>query len=218
MGSHHITLEQVKAARALLGWNQQDLATAASLSKPALANFERGTVNPRVETLNSLQKALEAAGIEFTEGPGVRLQRNTLVVQIFEGPDSLSRLWGDILNTLSAGDERLVYGVNDAQFIDCVGRLRFDKAMKKFHKAGIGARVLSSAEDTIHLDPYSEYRILNNTHTENVAYFVYKNKYAILLWEPLPRVVLIENQLISDNYRRQFEGQWKMASVPEQPK
>lgn len=69
-----ITAPQIRAARAMLGWKQTDLATAASISEMSVKNIERGTNDPRVSTLTAIQSALQAAGVEFIDddrGEGV---------------------------------------------------------------------------------------------------------------------------------------------------
>ena len=67
---------QIKAGRALLGWSQADLAGKAELSKTALVSIEGSKSDPKASTLARIQRALESAGIEFTNGdaPGVRLK------------------------------------------------------------------------------------------------------------------------------------------------
>ena len=67
---------QIKAARALLEWTQADLAGRSELSKTALVNIEGGKSDPRASTLARIERVLEEAGIEFTNGdaPGVRLK------------------------------------------------------------------------------------------------------------------------------------------------
>lgn len=73
-----ITARQIRAARALLGWSQQQLADKAIVSLNALARLETGNVDSRVSTLNAIQKSLTKAGIEFLDadqkGEGVRLR------------------------------------------------------------------------------------------------------------------------------------------------
>jgi predicted transcriptional regulator len=73
-----ITARQIRAARALLGWSQQQLADKAIVSLNALARLEKGIVDSRVSTVLSVQKALTKAGVEFLaadqEGEGVRLK------------------------------------------------------------------------------------------------------------------------------------------------
>jgi DNA-binding XRE family transcriptional regulator len=71
-----LTSAQCRAARALVGWSQQQLATASKVAKPTIANFEAGKSIPYERTANDLVAALESAGVEFTNGnqPGVRLR------------------------------------------------------------------------------------------------------------------------------------------------
>lgn len=64
-----ITIAQIRAARAMLGLKQQELAQKAGLSTGTLNNIERGVqTDPKLSTLKAIQKALEAEGVEFTEG------------------------------------------------------------------------------------------------------------------------------------------------------
>jgi predicted transcriptional regulator len=72
-----ISSRQIRAARALLDWSQQQLADKAIVSLNALVRLESGKVDPRVSTLEAIEKTLVKAGIEFipsgTKGEGVRL-------------------------------------------------------------------------------------------------------------------------------------------------
>lgn len=68
---HMITTAQMRAARALIGWKQAELAAAAGISLTALNNIERGSSDPKASTLDAIQRALEAAGVRFLEDGGV---------------------------------------------------------------------------------------------------------------------------------------------------
>jgi transcriptional regulator with XRE-family HTH domain len=72
-----ITSELIRAARALLRWEQRQLSEASSVSLPTLKRLEAkpGNLAAHASTVAALVKALETAGIEFTNGerPGVRL-------------------------------------------------------------------------------------------------------------------------------------------------
>ena len=78
-----ISAEQLRAARALLGWSQTQLAEKAGLSLPTVkrVEIERG---PRVSDAArlALRVALESGGVEFISenggGPGVRLRKRQL--------------------------------------------------------------------------------------------------------------------------------------------
>ena len=74
-----LTSELIRAARALLRWEQRDLAEISSVSLPTIKRLESkpGILGAHVSTVAALQRALENAGIEFIAenggGPGLRL-------------------------------------------------------------------------------------------------------------------------------------------------
>jgi hypothetical protein len=74
-----ITSELVRAARALLRWEQRHLAEASSVSLPTIKRLEArpGILVAHNSTVAALRRAFEDAGVEFTNGdqPGVRLRR-----------------------------------------------------------------------------------------------------------------------------------------------
>jgi transcriptional regulator with XRE-family HTH domain len=142
-----ITSEQLRAARALLRWEQKTLVDASKVSLATIKRLEGrpGVVTANQPTIDALVRCLETAGVEFTNGgqPGVRLRlRKTLkVVHSPSAPDARCELvetlgesqpfkvifWlnGQIRNTtpvpsISEGDE--VIGLAMKQLEDAVGR------------------------------------------------------------------------------------------------
>lgn len=76
-----LSIRHVKAARALLGWSQRDLARESGVSVPTIMRLESqdGDLGGRQSTVAAIRAALESAGVEFTNGdqPGVRLKSRT---------------------------------------------------------------------------------------------------------------------------------------------
>jgi transcriptional regulator with XRE-family HTH domain len=76
-----ISVRQMKAARALLGWSQDNLAAKSGVSKPTVSRLETadGDLGGYAGTRDKLVAALESAGVIFVEengeGPGVRLRK-----------------------------------------------------------------------------------------------------------------------------------------------
>jgi DNA-binding XRE family transcriptional regulator len=72
-----ITPALCRAARGLLGMNQTELAAGASVSKNTIVDFEKGRRTPVPNNLSAIQRVLEEAGVEFTNGdaPGLRLRK-----------------------------------------------------------------------------------------------------------------------------------------------
>jgi len=77
-----VSIRQIKAARALLAWSQEQLAAAAAVSVPTIKRLEAddGLLGGRTSTGEKIQSSLESAGIEFIDengrGPGVRLRKS----------------------------------------------------------------------------------------------------------------------------------------------
>lgn len=75
-----VSIRQLKAARTLIGWSQDELASAAGISLPTIKRLEaaEGLLGGRESTARKIWTALEKAGIDFIDenggGPGVRLR------------------------------------------------------------------------------------------------------------------------------------------------
>jgi transcriptional regulator with XRE-family HTH domain len=71
-----MTPAQCRAARGLLDWTQIKLAEAAGVGLTTVTSFERSWRCNYPDTIQAMQSALEAAGVEFIDGdePGVKLK------------------------------------------------------------------------------------------------------------------------------------------------
>ena len=56
---------QVRAARALLGWSQEELAQRSELNRRTIALFEEGKSVPYSKTDDRLRQTFEASGVAF---------------------------------------------------------------------------------------------------------------------------------------------------------
>ncbi|WP_375780213.1 helix-turn-helix domain-containing protein [Bradyrhizobium sp. ma5] len=76
-----VSIRQIKAARALLNWSQEQLAVAAGISIPTVKRLEAqdGQLGGREGTATKILNSMRAAGVEFIDenggGPGVRLRK-----------------------------------------------------------------------------------------------------------------------------------------------
>ena len=66
-----ISSNQIRAARALLGWSGTDLADLSGVGITTLRRYElqRGIPSANTSVLMMIKKTLESAGIEFTGDP-----------------------------------------------------------------------------------------------------------------------------------------------------
>ncbi len=73
-----VTSEQLRAGRAMTRMRQEELSAAAEVGIATIRRLEAGDgpLAAHLATVRQLQRALEAAGVIFTDGdePGVRLK------------------------------------------------------------------------------------------------------------------------------------------------
>ncbi|MCJ2031268.1 helix-turn-helix domain-containing protein [Methylobacterium sp. J-043] len=89
-----LTAEQLRAARALIRWDQSDIASRAGVSPETIKRLERmdgPLLATKAATLQALRSAFEAAGVEFIPanggGPGVRLRHAGSPASAMSGHD-----------------------------------------------------------------------------------------------------------------------------------
>lgn len=76
-----LTVDQIRAGRALVRMSQSVLAKAAGISVETVKRIERstGVASAHYQTIEAIRRALEEAGVEFINenggGPGVRLKK-----------------------------------------------------------------------------------------------------------------------------------------------
>ena len=101
-----ITSDQCRAARGLLNWTQEELATNARVARATVAEFESNMRRPMKNNLLAIEDAMFAAGVEFiaengTDGVGVRYRERKLQynrnIKIYPSSFAvLSMIWGGV--------------------------------------------------------------------------------------------------------------------------
>lgn len=195
--SHHI-----RAARAMLDWNREELAKKAGLSPVTIANIESGRTDAaNARTYDSIIKAFLGAGIVFTED-GIEERKSW--IKEFSGADYFLDILDDIYNTLldASSAELLTIGGDDRQNTDeIILRLR------KIHNAGIKSRDMVQEDDTYLMGPVSHYRWIPKAYFKNYIKVIYGNKVCLDYGD---RCVLIHNSEIAEVERNQFNLLWQL--------
>ncbi len=209
-----ISIEQIKAARGLLDWTQDELSNASGVSKPSINTLERRIANPKEATLLAIQRAFENSGVEFLPDCGVKLRASSLKTLIFEGEDALIRLCQDIFSTLiNTNNELMILGVQEKSYLDLGGKRVLEEIERRL-KHNIRTKLLSCENDKNFIEPVEHYKWLPSEFFPSTPTYIYDNKYAIFLWGPPKKVVIIESQEIADSFRKQFLAYWKEAIAP----
>ncbi len=216
-----ITASQLRAARGMLDWTRNDLAKAASLSPETIKNIEHGVFRPQEATADQIRRAFAMHDVEFTDDEGIRFNREG--IKQYSGADEFKRFMDDVY-TVAARDPEAVEGgknpiyvsnVDDRLFVEHLG-IEFINmhAQRMSELKNVKVRVLVGMDEK-HQVPealhHIEYRRNNSQATGDVPFYVYGDKFAVLMFnhKPSPQIVVINSKLVSSAYRAQFDILWK---------
>jgi DNA-binding XRE family transcriptional regulator len=202
-----ITVEQVKAARALLGWSQEDLANHASLTHNQISSFEFGRTKPS-DVLEIMYRTFMFHGIVFIKN-GV--QFNPESVGTIEGEGWFSRLLDDVYTDLldQKGAELVVFCADDK-----VSSPEVNNRYRKIRNAGIRMRQLVEEGNTYLMGALNEYRYIPKERFLNYVSIVYGNKVAICS-ETGKRAVVFNDVNLAMTWRNIFNVLWDKLEQPE---
>ena len=206
-----ITPEQIKAARALLKWKQSTLAEESGISLPSINNVERGIGSPRVDTMRAIQSALEEGGVQFISGLGVCLREEIFEVHKYEGAEFIAKLHGDLLSCMKGPEDSVAMCSVDERKYAQNSAEETMRYFNHFKATGFKERILIRQDDTFLLSPPETYRWISPELIGTIPYYVYKDRFAMIMWESR-RTVIIRNQSIADTFRRQFDFLWNIAT------
>lgn len=213
------TISQIKAARLLLNWKQQDLARVSGMSLATIANLEQGKGAARPATLQVISDTFEKFGIEFIEDHGVDLRPEKFSVKILHGDQGLFHVWQDCEDTLTAmgGGEVLLSNLGH-ELMYKKYKDKLEEMVLRRPTIDIKLRGLVKEGDLVRIWPNEEFRsIPRKIFSGFTPVYIYKNKTAIVNYKDSLRVVLIENQSITDAFRLQFEHLWKIGGAVTRP-
>ena len=208
-----IRARQIKAARALLDWSQDDLAAATGLSVTTIRNLESGDMSPRNTTANEVRRAIENAGLEFIEPGGVRCRINE--VKIYQGRDSCDAFFADILHTMKESGGTIVSIFTSLEMLADTCSLtqgRFERLEQLGKHADIKCLLPEILNPPLPAS-FFEYRAILKQHIGPVSYFVYGNKFAIVAEEGFAvfRYLVHDSVNLAQRYRSHFISLWELA-------
>ena len=211
-----ISSYQIKAARALIDWSQQDLAEAIDVSLPTLRNIEQGG-DAKLGTLKKIQTTLEVSGIEFGDHDGVK--RRSTVLRTLEGQEGYWAFYDDVYETVKkSGGEIFISNVDEREFDKWLGdrwEIQKNRMLDLSNKQDFNIKILIKEGDRHFTVPeYADYKWTPQDRFSEIPFYVYGNKLAIILFEEdNVSISIIDNPKIADAYKKQFNVMWDQAII-----
>lgn len=209
-----ISIQQLRAGRALLDWSQKDLASKTGISLRALANIESGASVPRASTSDFLKQALEKGGVEFLPAAGVRLRTEVLEIYTYEGDEALRVLWTDMFEVLPDGGEYVGVHLDERFFAEKGTPSQIDEFYSKVSRKKLKERLLIKKGDDFIISARENYRWLRADLFIEIPFIIYGNTVIKILMGEVMKIILIRNEALANAYKKQFELYWHKESEP----
>ena len=205
-----ISNSQIRAARALLNWNRQQLAEASGLATQTLFNIENDeSIRPQPATLQAIVNAFLSKGVEFTDR-GVRWIDNSIVT--LTGPDAYRLMLERVYKvTQKAPTEVLWFGFEG-------GTMHPEEVEieKRIRANGTRFRIVSEVGSNKQVVwPREEYRQMPAKYFSDSLQLIYGNEVAQLIEGGL-QILVVTNGSFAQTERNKFNMIWPhMAPLPK---
>ncbi len=216
------TIEQIRAARALLGWSQGDLADHAGLSQTGIARIENGTNHPNSTTLEKIRTAFDKADVEFIEESGVK--KRTGEVRTLSGPNAMSDFLDDVYETAvihgtpEKPTEIFLSNVVHQNWITWMGEQKWKTHTERMIKDKdiMDVRIIIKAGDkNFPAQNYAKYKWIKEEFFNEKSIYSYHDRLAFLNFRPEGVIVNIMKQSdFAKGYRDLFLIAWDTVATP----
>ncbi|MCB1783065.1 MAG: helix-turn-helix transcriptional regulator [Alphaproteobacteria bacterium] len=214
-------MEQIRAARALIGWSQGELAEEAGLSQTGVARIENGTNHPNSSTIEKIVAAFDKADVEFIGETGVK--KRTGEVRTLKGSQGFRQLMNEVYEAAKAGDNNicLFNGVPDV-FINILGPEWYDMhaaRMRALKRTNFLKIIVRNGEKNLIATGFSEYRWFPEHLFNEKTVYAYGNKLAFLNFNDNDvTIYILDYAEFSDSFRVLFNIAWENVAIRPEKK
>lgn len=205
-----ISSRQIKAARALLGWTQADLAQASGLHFNAINKIENEAGQVRQNSLTAIKSACEYAGIRFRGQRGVELKEDVFETLRVEGKDFLARIIDDILVCLRTPEDELLCCTPDEGLFNTLDPKQSARYYNRMQQLAFKERIITCETYNHFAHNRKNYRWLPYETLGKITYTLYSDRVAFTNWD-VQESLIIRNKSLAETFRAQFEFLWSQA-------
>lgn len=216
-----ITTAQIRGARGILNWSQQDLAHRTGISATSIGSIENGQTTPRSSTLETIKSTFERNGIEFLGLQGVRERDSTLLT--YEGTPGIQAFFNDVYETVKAvGGEICLFNGMPQKLIQWLGEDFYKmhaERMDAISKTFTFKIVIEEGDDQFIARSFAEYRWFPKERFNDRTLYCYGDKLAFLSFpKDSVRILVMQQGDIAASFRELFNIAWENVAVEPQRK
>lgn len=222
-----ITARQCKAARHLLGWTQENAATASGVGISTIGSFENTDKTkandnktkatpkaPRADLIDQIREAFEKAGIEFLDGEGVK--RRCQNTRTYNGPNACHDFFDEMVKEAKVNDCEIIAFIRLQEILTkysgehCSNNLQ---RLTQLHEITNVKCILSDPRPPSFLMPSFEIKTVPKAALSPVSFFVYGNKMAQVYMDACLElsVLAVYEASMAQEYKNIFAFYWDAA-------
>lgn len=210
------TIEQIRAARALIGWSQGELADQSGLSQTGIARIENGTNHPNSSTIEKITKAFDAVDVEFIGDSGVKKRTNE--VRTLHGTQGFRDFMDDVYEVASTqGGEIILHSARPGNWIKWLGQEWYDDHAKRMAIVGDKINVKITVEEgnwNFIAAPFAEYRWFPHDIFRQESFYCYGDRLAFIAFtEDNVTIQIIKKLEFAAGFRVLFNVAWDRAAI-----
>ena len=210
------TLEQIRAARALLGWSQHDLAEKAGLSQTGIARIENGTNQPNSKTIAKIEASFDAADVEFIDTTGVR--KRSRDIRTLEGSEGFRKLLDEVYEAAKAGDSNMcLFNGVPSLFFKWLGEDWYEYHRERMSKLNTDYQlkiIVKESEELLIGNTFAEYRHFPENLFKEKTFYAYGDKLAFMHFkEDSLKIQIMDQHDFSESFRVLFNIAWEKVAT-----
>jgi transcriptional regulator with XRE-family HTH domain len=217
-----LTIRQIRAARALLGWEATEVSERSGVHRHTIANIEAGRTQPHAGSVEAIARAFIDAGVEFTPNEGVRIKPSH--IELFEGLDRFAAFSDFFYEQVKNHGGEICLSVTDERFFEkyMPNTIEHYERMQKLFDARVfkSFRILANESNFATKYNYNTYKKQHEASPSPTAFYTFADCLALISFVHAtpPFVVVIQSAPLAHSYTLAFDAAWKIADEPPPPR
>ena len=197
------------------------LSSASNVGVGTISDFERGSRGSGKTSATSIEqiaKALEEAGIEFTEGEGVKLRCQE--IRLYKGSDSCDQFFDEIMHDVKDKESDVFAFIKSHDILTRYSgeprRTNLERLIQLRSMIGVKC-IMSDIRSPSFVLPTFEIRTVAKHAVNATSFFVYGNKMAFILLEADFTIATYYMPTMAREHRIAFMAAWDNALHLQNP-
>ena len=212
----NITATQMKLARTLLDWTQEQLGQKVGLSKSSIVKIESGKSFPKKHDYDVIVSTFRENGVEFLEGNGVRERQ--AIISRYHDIEGFKQFMDDVYNSaFEYGGDICLYNSKPSLWIKYLGQDWYDKHNERMAQLGdrVRIRITVAQDESNFILDIAEHRWLLKDKWQSKVFYAYGPKLGFVDFSGgTVHITVFEEKEFAESFKIMFDAVWDHETKP----